>query len=72
LVKDPVQVLKRIYADRGDNVSPDLEKIFIEANQKNPKGKYGKHLYELLDFGIDKTFIDRYTKDYQEFQREVS
>jgi hypothetical protein len=71
LVKDPIQVLKQIYADRGETVSPELKKIFIEANQKNPKGKYGKHQYELSDFGIDKTFIDRYTKDYQEFQREV-
>jgi hypothetical protein len=71
LVKDPIQVLEQIYADRGETVSPELKKIFIEANQKNPKGKYGKHQYELSDFGIDKTFIDRYTKDYQEFQREV-
>ena len=72
LVKDPIQVLKRIYVDRGEVVSPELEKIFREANQRNPKGKYGKHQYGLSDFGIDKAFIDQYTKDYQKFQQEVT
>ena len=71
LVKDPMDVLKRIYIDRDETISPELEKIFLEANHKNPKGKYGKHLYSMNDFGIDKAFIDQYTLDYQKFQKEI-
>ena len=71
LVEDPMNVLNRIYADRNETISPELERIFLEANQKNPKGKYGKHLYSMDDFGIDKAFIDQYTLDYQKFQKEI-
>lgn len=71
LVKDPMNVLNRIYADRNESISQELEKIFIDANQKNPKGKYGKHLYSLDDFGIEKEFIDQYTINYQKFQQEI-
>lgn len=71
LIKDPVDVLKRIYTDRGEVISPELKKIFLDANQKNPKGKYGRHLYSMDDFGIDKAFIDRYTADYQKFQQSI-
>jgi len=72
LVTDSIHILKRIYTDRNESVSPELEKIFRTSNQNNPKGKYGKHQYSLDDFGIDKAFIDQYTTDYQKFQQEVT
>jgi hypothetical protein len=71
LVDDSVGMVKRIYEDRGEPVSEDLEKIITTANAKNPKGKYGKHFYRLEDFGIDKEFVDGYTRTYQEFQRKI-
>ncbi len=71
LVRDPINALKQIYADRDETISPELESIFLIANKENPKGKYGKHLYSMDDFGIDKEFIDRYTSDYQKFQQEI-
>lgn len=71
LVKDSMEVVHRIYSDRKETISPELEKIFQAANHKNPKGKYGQHLYSLNDFGIDESFIDAYTKDYQEFQKKI-
>lgn len=71
LVQDSMEVVHRIYSDRKEMISPELEKIFHAANHKNPKGKYGQHVYSLEDFGIDEKFIDSYTKDYQEFQKNL-
>jgi len=71
LVDDTPGVLRNIYADRGEGISPELEKIFLEVNSGNPQGKYGNHQYSLEDFGIDEKFIDRYTLAYQKFQKEI-
>jgi hypothetical protein len=71
LVQDPVKLIGRIYANRNEPISQELELIFKEANRKNPKGKYGQHIYNLEDFGIDKQYIDTYTKDYQVFQQNL-
>lgn len=70
LVQDSMKVVHRIYADRKEEISPELEKIFQDAIHKNPKGKYGQHIYSLEDFGIDEKYIDSFTKDYQEFQKK--
>lgn len=71
LVKDTPEVLRKIYADRGEEISPALEKIFSDANNKNQKGKFGQHHYSLEDFGIDKKYIDNYTTTYQKFQQKL-
>ena len=71
LVDDSIEVIHRIYADRNENISPELEKIFIEANKQNGQGRYGKHLYSLDDFGIDEVYVDKHTKDYQLFQKKL-
>jgi hypothetical protein len=71
LVKDPMKVLHRIYSDRNEDISPQLEKIFRDSNQSNPKGKYGKHVYSLYDFGIDEKYIDTFTKEYQLFKDKL-
>lgn len=67
LVKDSIGVIHRIYADRNEKVSPELEKSFEGANRQNGQGRYGQHIYSLADFGIDEQFIDRHTHAYQEF-----
>jgi hypothetical protein len=72
LVDDPMNVLNRIYADRDESISSELEKVFLAANHNNPKGKYGKHQYSMDDFGIDKDFIDQHTSAYQKFQQELA
>jgi len=72
LVSDPIGVLHRIYSDRRETISSELEKIFNEANSKNHQGKYGKHIYSLQDFGINKKFIDQHTQKYQDFQRKMA
>jgi hypothetical protein len=71
LVKDSMEVIKHIYEDRQESISPELLKVFMEANRSNPQGKYGVHKYELSDFGIDENYIDQYTSAYQQFQRST-
>ncbi|NOX84998.1 MAG: hypothetical protein GXO86_03380, partial [Chlorobi bacterium] len=72
VVKNPMKALHRIYADRNETISSELEKIFTEADKNNGQGKYGKHIYSLEDFGIDEKFIDKYTKEYQVFQKKLN
>jgi hypothetical protein len=72
LVQDPIKVIHRIYSDRNETISPGLENIFIEANNQNSQGKYGKHIYSLDDFGIDEKYIDEHTSAYQEFRQKLS
>lgn len=67
LVQDSMKVLHRIYSDRNETISPELEKIFIETNNTNGQGRYGQHIYSLADFGIDEKYIDKYTSAYQKF-----
>jgi len=71
LVEDAMGVMERIYADRGEQISPTLKKLFEEANQKNGQGKYGQHIYSLKDFGIDEEYIDKYTNEYQLFREKL-
>jgi hypothetical protein len=68
LIADPMKVLHTIYEDRGEKISPKLLSIFENANQQNPQGKYGKHEYDLSDFGVDEAFIDSFTSHYQKFK----
>lgn len=72
LVNDSIEVIHHIYSDRKEPVSPELEKTFIQANNRNPQGKYGNHIYSLDDFGIDKEYIDRHTAAYQKFQKSIN
>lgn len=69
LIEDSIGVLKNIYADRGEGISPELQGIFEEANTSNPQGKYGIHEYNLADFGVDEEYIDLFTSNYQNFQK---
>jgi hypothetical protein len=69
LVSEPLQVFKRIYTNRNEVLTPELMDIFQKANQKNPQGRYGQHIYSLNDFGINEEFIDKYTNKYQLFQK---
>ncbi len=71
LVKDTMGVMQQIYDDRGEPFTPELEKIFKEADNRNARGKYGQHVYALEDFGIDESYIDRYTKEYRKFLQDL-
>ncbi len=70
LTRDSMNVLHRIYDAREEKIDEALEKTFMFANKQNKQGKYGRHIYRLSDFGIDKEFIDRYTNKYRELRKK--
>ncbi len=63
--------MQRIYGNRNREITTELKQMFENTEQVNPKGKYGIHKYNLADFGIDESFINSYTKEYQLFQKEL-
>lgn len=71
LVIDTLKVVRKIYSERSEPVSPELGKIFAASNRQNPKGKYGHHVYSLEDFGIDEKYVDSFTQQYQRFQQDL-
>ena len=71
LVNDTMKVLRRIYKDCGAEVSDELLSIFEASNRQNPKGKYGKHQYNLEEFGIDEDYLRQFTSSYEEFQNSL-
>ncbi len=72
LISDSSSVLLKIYQQRGETIHADLQKSFAYAEQKNPHGKYGKHQYQLSDFGITPDFIKEQTKGYQAFLNKLN
>lgn len=68
LVKDPLEVLHRIYSSR---LTDQVKMIFSETEKNNPPGKYGNHEYSLGDFGIDEAYIDQYADKYRQFQQKI-
>lgn len=71
LVKDTMKVLQRIYQDQGLEVSDELLATFEASNHQNPKGKYGKHEYNLSEFGIDEDYLKQFTASYEQFQNTL-
>jgi len=72
LVKDSLAAITQIYADRGETISPELKAVFEKSNNENPKGKYGTHQYNLADFGVDEAYIHQFTKQYEQFQQNLT
>src|SRR5690606_37984824 len=67
-LRDPLETVRGIYAAFGETLTPEAEaamKAFLAAN---PKGKHGKHEYDLAEFGLTRegvrerfaSYIDRY------------
>jgi hypothetical protein len=71
LVSDSKNVTKRIYHNQNLEIGHELQKIFEATEHSNPRGKYGTHNYAHEDFGIDRHFIDGFTRRYQEFQKSL-
>jgi len=71
LVNDSKSVLSKIYHNQNLKITPELQMIFENTEKSNPRGKYGFHKYAHGDFGIDRDFIDRFTMQYQLFQKNL-
>jgi len=66
LVTDSLQEMQKIYSLDG-GLTPEMRERFIRHEIEHPHQKHGVHRYDLSDFGITKTDIDRHTSHYQQF-----
>ncbi len=73
LLRDPVAVLRGIYAHFGYNYSDVMAEKIKDYLAANPQHKHGSHQYQLSDFGLSTEDLDRIFGDYCErFQIPLS
>jgi hypothetical protein len=66
LVRNPLGVVRRIYARLGEHLSPEAEAKMERFIAENPQGKWGRHTYSLADFGLRREAIDEQFRFYTE------
>lgn len=52
-VSDPIDVVRRVYAHFGFELSDEVDARMRNFMQNNPRDKHGAHTYTPQDFGID-------------------
>lgn len=52
-VADPLDVVRRMYAHFGYELSDEVEAKMVDFMNTNTRDKHGSHTYSLEDFGID-------------------
>lgn len=72
LIANSQSELTRIYSKRGEQIGPDLERLFQQEEKVSPKGKYGTHHYDLEDFNIDASYLQNYTEAYTQFLERLN
>ncbi len=65
LINDSISELKKLYIQSGKDFSDQLVQLFLQTEKTNTRGKYGKHEYQLSDFGLnDNAIISGYSFYY--------
>lgn len=72
LVKDPEGALERIYACFGIEFSAGARRRMEEYLREYPRNKYGKHVYTLEEFGLEREAIRRRFSPYLEAYAPVA
>jgi hypothetical protein len=65
-VRDPIGTVKRIYEAFDEDVTPEAEAAMNAYMADNPKGKHGKHEYDLAEYGLSAGEVREMFKDYVE------
>ncbi len=80
LVRNPMDVVRRIYARLGEHLTPEAEAKMERFLAYKPQGKYGSHVYSLADFGFQseaieeqfRFYTERFDLDTRSFERTIS
>ena len=59
LIKDPIACIQNIYAQMGRPWDARIEAELKQATIRNKKNKYGKHEYDMADFGLTNASIEQ-------------
>jgi hypothetical protein len=69
LIRDPVCEIRKVYEFLGVPFSKKIEEIMEKARQSNIQYKYGRHIYSLEDFGLEKEKVKKKFAEYCETYR---
>ena len=58
-VRDPIGTVRKIYDAVGDAFTPAAEQAMQGYMADNPKGKHGKHAYDLAEYGLDRAGVHK-------------
>ena len=68
LVRDPLGTMRSVYAAFGDELGGPALGAMTQHVESHPKGKFGRHAYDLAEFGLDagairdrfRPYVERY------------
>lgn len=58
LMRDPMGSVRKLYAQLGDELTPEAEASMQAWLDVNPQGKFGKHEYKLAEYGLTKEGLE--------------
>lgn len=68
LMRQPIKVMRQVYADLGDEFTPQAQASMQAWLDDNPQEKFGKHEYKLGQFGLTvdgvRAKFERYLSEY--------
>jgi len=66
LVRDPIAAMRDLYAWAGDEFSAAVEARMRAWLEQNPQGRFGKHQYDLEQFGLTVADLEPHFGEYVE------
>ena len=66
LVKDPLSIVRQIYARLGERLTPEAESRMVRFLKENPQAKWGRHIYSAATFGLATDAIEDEFRFYTE------
>lgn len=75
LVRDPLATMRRVYAAFGDELDGQALRAMSDHVDSHPKGRFGRHAYNPLEFGLDagaiaerfRHYVERYEIPLEQF-----
>ena len=58
LMRDPMTSMRKLYADLGDEFTPEAEAGIQAWLDDNPQDKFGRHEYKLAQYGLSKESLE--------------
>jgi hypothetical protein len=66
LVRDPIATMQRVYAAFGDKLDGQALRAMAAHVESHPQGRFGRHAYELGEFGLDAATLAERFRSYVE------
>ena len=71
LVKDPLTMIKRIYAKFRIEMTDSAVERFQQYIDSHPQNKFGKHKYSLEKYGLSFEDVKRELKPYENYMKSL-